>query len=96
MILVAASVFKLHVKDWTLRSRWTLVLHKTKIYLQTAVIVLLDNLDRDKQLSAAYSLEPLGAINLSQVFFNLYHQAINLNRNILSPILTHNMCSFVT
>ena len=45
LVLVAASAFKLRVEDWTiLHSRWTHVLHNTKIIFLTAAVVLTDNI----------------------------------------------------
>ena len=66
-----------------------------KINFQIGVIVLLDNITRDKYLNTTESPEFSEDINLSHVFFKLYRQAINLNFNILSKILTHSMCNFV-
>jgi hypothetical protein len=71
MILVADSAIRLRVKDWMIFHRgWTLVLHE-KNNLQTVVFLLLDNIDRDKQLNTPDSREFPAAINLSQMFLKL-------------------------
>ena len=44
---------------------------------------MIDNTDRDKQLNTAQSLAFPEAININQMFFKLYSQAMNLNCNRL-------------
>jgi len=70
--LGAANALKLRVKDlMILHSHWTLVLQE-KFFFLTGVIVLIDNINRDKQLNTACNLESPVAITLSQVLFKLY------------------------
>jgi len=57
-----------------------------KIYLQIAVIVLLDYMDRDKQLNTYDSRQFPEAINLSHVILKIRKQIINVNCTILSYI----------
>jgi len=47
-------------------------------------MVLLHNTDIDKQLHTAESLEFPEVFNLSQIFFKLYNQAINLYFHVSS------------
>ena len=54
-------------------SSCTLVL-KEKNNLQTGVIVLMDNIDRDKELNTVCSLESPVDISLSLVLFKLYNR----------------------
>jgi hypothetical protein len=62
---------KLRLKDrMILRSRLTLVL-KEKCYFLAGVIVLRDNIYRDKHLNTADSRESSEAVNLSQMFFKI-------------------------
>jgi hypothetical protein len=51
--------------------------------LQTSVIVLIDNIDRDKQLNTACSLESPITITLTQVLFKLY------NRQLIYTIMSY-------
>jgi len=58
------------------------VIEGEKIFLQADVIVLVDKMQRAKQLNTAYSLESPVAIILIHVFFKLY----NLHCHVLSRI----------
>jgi hypothetical protein len=61
---------------------------REKIYLQTGVIVLIDNVNRDKQHNTTDSLSFMKPSTLVKVFFEIYTKANNLNCDILSQILT--------
>jgi len=50
------------------------VIEEGKTILQTGVIVLIDNIDRDKQLNAAHSLESAVDISLSEIVFKLFNR----------------------